>query len=93
MENWTERYWGAEVAKKLQAAKAKYDPNNVFGCHNCITAANEHSHSSTVILLTVVGVVGLAILCGIIFLCRRMRNRKLKMDLDNVEDRLSEQKQ
>jgi FAD/FMN-containing dehydrogenase len=38
MNNYTERYWG-ENSDKLIEIKTKYDPTNVFGCHNCITSS------------------------------------------------------
>jgi ribonuclease T2 len=33
-----DRYWGGNQ-EMLQAVKNKYDPKNVFGCHNCIAAS------------------------------------------------------
>ena len=37
MSDWAERYWGATNKGRLGTVKAKYDPEEVFGCRHCIT--------------------------------------------------------
>lgn len=36
MDNWQERYWGAELATRLESIKRKWDPEMVFHCRHCI---------------------------------------------------------
>jgi ribonuclease T2 len=33
--SWKQRYWGSNY-EHLLAVKKKYDPNNIFWCHNCV---------------------------------------------------------
>jgi hypothetical protein len=37
MSNPSSRYWGSNY-DKLQEVKAKYDPDQIFWCHNCVNA-------------------------------------------------------
>ncbi len=36
LKNWTKWYWGEENAKRLLQIKRTYDPQFVFGCHQCV---------------------------------------------------------
>lgn len=35
-ESWKKRYWGGSNYDALVAVKKKYDPDNMFWCHNCV---------------------------------------------------------
>jgi len=35
-KNWKQRYWGDEIASKLESVKIKWDPELLFSCRHCI---------------------------------------------------------
>jgi hypothetical protein len=56
MSDWAERYWGATNKGRLGIVKAKYDPEEVFGCRHCITPDFTVAQSAAnTILSTLIG--------------------------------------
>jgi hypothetical protein len=49
-ESWKTRYWG-ENYKKLESVKLRYDPANLFWCHNCVGSDLPRPHTSHAVIV------------------------------------------